>query len=194
MTVPNCQFTVDQRLREETTIASSQTNRRYITMSMISPELYIERECKGKSYRELVKIRDEILESVKDYEKGNVSPEAWNIYPSPGTHYQFDLQCLTEVNKLVAEAYSSEVVWGGDDAGMGNGEKEYSIVSLLLETLKAQKNGYKTSTFRLLEEAGYDAEKFSDSDLIGINSLLFEEAPKDGLELDMSARRSAICP
>ena len=161
-------------------------------MSMISPELYIERECKGMSYRELVKFRDEILRSVQDFEKGNISPEAWEIYPSPGTHYQFDLQCLTEVMRLVAEAYSKEVVWGGEDGGMGNRERDYSIVSLLLETLKTKEDGYDTTTCELLEEAGYDAEKFSDSDLMGINSLLFEEAPKEGMELDMSAHEGRL--
>lgn len=89
-------------------------------MSMISPELYKESECKGKSYRELVKKRDEILESVKEFEKGNVSPEAWNIYPTPGTRCHFDLQCLVEVMKLVEDAYSTEVLWGGEDEDTGN--------------------------------------------------------------------------
>ena len=160
-------------------------------MSMISPELYIESECKGKSYRELVNIRDEILESVKDFEKGNVSQEAWNIYPTPGTQYHFDLQCLVEVMKLVEDAYSKEVLWGGDIVA-GNKEKEYTIASLLIETLKTKEDGFDTTTTMLLEEAGYDAEKLSDSELMGIHSLLFEEAPKEGLELDMSAHEDKL--
>ncbi|MBR3564142.1 MAG: hypothetical protein IKN92_05065 [Clostridia bacterium] len=82
---------------------------------MISPESFIEFECKGKSYKELLKIRDELLESVYDFEKGRISSEEKMIMPSPEVVYQMNLEYLGELCKLISETYNKEVVWQGEE-------------------------------------------------------------------------------
>ncbi|MCR5690445.1 MAG: hypothetical protein K6G71_09375 [Clostridiales bacterium] len=82
---------------------------------MISPESFIEFECKGKSYKELLKIRDELLESVYDFEKGRISSEEKMIMPSPEVVYQMNLEYLGELCKLIAETYNQEVVCQGEE-------------------------------------------------------------------------------
>lgn len=82
---------------------------------MISPESFIEFECKGKSYKELLKIRDELLESVYDFEKGRISSEEKMIMPSPEVVYQMNLEYLGELCKLISETYNQEVVWQGEE-------------------------------------------------------------------------------
>ena len=79
-------------------------------MSMISPETFIEFECKGKSYKELLKIRDDLLRDVRAFEKGKTSSEI-TMHPSPEVIYQVHLEYLGELCKLIAEKYNSEVVW-----------------------------------------------------------------------------------
>ena len=83
-------------------------------MSMISPETFIEFECKGKSYKELLKIRDEFLEEIYAFENGNTSPERM-ICPSPEVRYQMNLEYLGELCKLISETYNSKVVWEGEE-------------------------------------------------------------------------------
>lgn len=77
---------------------------------MISPESFIEFECKGKSYKELLKIRDEILASVYDFENGRISSEEKMIMPSPEVKYQMNLEYLGVLCKLISETYNQEVV------------------------------------------------------------------------------------
>ncbi len=78
-------------------------------MSMISPKAFIELECKGKTYKELLKIRDELLKNILDYENGNISSEEWKVLPGPDTVYQSDLECLGELCMLISETYKEEV-------------------------------------------------------------------------------------
>lgn len=82
---------------------------------MISPESFIEFECKGKSYKELLKIRDEILASVYDFENGRISSEEKMIMPSPEVKYQMNLEYLGVLCKLISETYNQEVVWQGEE-------------------------------------------------------------------------------
>ena len=82
---------------------------------MISPESFIEFECKGKSYKELLKIRDELLASVCDFENGRFSSEEKMIMPSPEVKYQMNLEYLGVLCKLISETYSREVVWQGEE-------------------------------------------------------------------------------
>ena len=77
---------------------------------MISPETFIEFECKGKTYKELLKMRDELLEDIYAFEKGNISPEAKMISPSPEVIYQMNLEYLGALCKLISDTYNSEVV------------------------------------------------------------------------------------
>ena len=72
---------------------------------MISPYGFIEQH-KDCSYKELIEIRDELLDSIKAYEAGDISEEAKMICPSPDVMYQCELQYLAELFKLLAEKYS----------------------------------------------------------------------------------------
>lgn len=82
---------------------------------MISPEAYIELECKGKSYTELLKMRDELLEDIYAFEKDQISPEAKMINPSPEVIYQMNLEYLGALCKLISETYNTEVVWKDEE-------------------------------------------------------------------------------
>ncbi len=70
---------------------------------------------------------------------------------------------------------------------MKNNEELKTIVSSLIDKLKEVPEGYDTTTYLLLGDAGYDAESFDDEDLMNIHSELFNEASSSGLNLDMSA-------
>lgn len=79
-------------------------------MSMISPDTFIDLRCKGKTYKELLEIRDELLDEIYAFENGNISPEARMIMPSPEVRYQVNLEYLGELCKLISEAYNNEKV------------------------------------------------------------------------------------
>ena len=79
-------------------------------MSMISPGTFIEFECKGRSYKELLKMRDDLLEEIYAFEGGNISLEAKMISPSPEVAYQMNLEYLGELCKLMSDTYNIEVV------------------------------------------------------------------------------------
>ena len=152
-------------------------------MSMISPKAFIELECKGKTYKELLKIRDELLKSILDYEKGKISPEEWDILPSPEAIYQNDLECLGELCMLISETYNKE------QNSEEENEDEYveAIIEDLLSRLNSAPNGYTTTTYGLLKESGFDADSFSEEMLTVIHSALFEEADRNSIILDMSS-------
>ena len=84
-------------------------------MSMLSPGAFIEFECKGKSYKELLEMRNELLEAIYAFENVSISPEARMIAPSPEAIYQMNLEYLGELCKLIAETYNQEVVWQSED-------------------------------------------------------------------------------
>lgn len=56
-------------------------------MSMISPETYLEQNKDNISYEELLLIRDEIIEIIKDYEKTDW--DSSDICPSLSSLYQW---------------------------------------------------------------------------------------------------------
>ena len=76
-----------------------------VVVMMISPYGFIE-QYKDGSYKELIEIRDELLDSIKAYESGDISEEAKMICPSPDVMYQCKLQYLAELFKLLVEKYS----------------------------------------------------------------------------------------
>ncbi len=79
-------------------------------MSMISPKTAVE-ELKNKTYEELLEERDEYLEYVREFEAHRDEPIAHDIYPTPETRYQWDLEYLGELFKLIAEKYNEESIW-----------------------------------------------------------------------------------
>ena len=76
----------------------------------ISPNTFIDHRCKGKAYKELLKIRDELLDEIYAFENGNISPEARMIMPSSEVRYQVNLEYLGELCKLISEVYNNEKV------------------------------------------------------------------------------------
>lgn len=84
-------------------------------MSMISPDLFIEFECKGKPYRELLKIREDLLEDIYEFEKDGFADETPVMEPSPDVVYQMNLEYLGELCKLISETYNKEFICRDDD-------------------------------------------------------------------------------
>ena len=77
---------------------------------MVSPEFYVE-ELKDKSYKELLKKREELLEGIYAFENGKIDEKEFMIIPSPDVKYQMHLEYLGELCKLIAEKYREEYVW-----------------------------------------------------------------------------------
>lgn len=77
---------------------------------MISPELYVE-ELKDKSYKDLLKKREELLEKIYIFENGKIDEKEFMLKPSPDVKYQMHLEYLGELCKLIAEKYREEYIW-----------------------------------------------------------------------------------
>ena len=75
---------------------------------MISPDTYAEMFA-DKSYAELIKERDELIESIRDFEKNSADEEAYMICPSPDVIYQMNLEYLSELCRLIREKYREEM-------------------------------------------------------------------------------------
>ena len=78
---------------------------------MIGPDTFA-REYSDCTYKELLKIRDELLEEIYDFEKGdkdNIALEEM-VCPSPEVVYQCNLEYLSEICKMIALKYNSEFI------------------------------------------------------------------------------------
>ena len=76
---------------------------------MISLEGFIEMN-KDKSYKELIKVRDELISDIRSFE---ADPDQKGfIDPSPEVVYQMNLQYLGKLCELIAEKYNQKYVWG----------------------------------------------------------------------------------
>lgn len=75
---------------------------------MISPELFKEQN-KDKTLKELVIVRNQLLDSIKDYEnrkilnKSNELTSDDLVKPSLETRYNFNNQYLKEITNLINE-------------------------------------------------------------------------------------------
>ena len=74
---------------------------------MISPELYIE-QYKNLTYKELLVVRDELIDDIHKFENGDIPKEAKMIMPSPDTVYHCNLEYLSEVCALIVEKHQEE--------------------------------------------------------------------------------------
>ncbi|MBQ7525816.1 MAG: hypothetical protein IJT09_05215 [Abditibacteriota bacterium] len=86
---------------------------------MIGPETYVEL-LKDAEYSELIKERDELIQSIKDFEEkeavGDRSGDEWCIVsPSPIVKYQMHLKYLSALCAFMSEKYNNEYVWGDCD-------------------------------------------------------------------------------
>lgn len=78
---------------------------------MLSPEVFIDLECKDKSYTELLKMRDSLIRQIRAFEKGKIPEEEYQILPSPASIYQVNLEYLGELCKIISEKYNDEFIW-----------------------------------------------------------------------------------
>ena len=76
---------------------------------MISPEGFAE-DNKGKSYEELIAVRNELMDEIKAFEERKIPQEEYYICPSPDTRYWCNLKYMIEICKLIDEAYNTESV------------------------------------------------------------------------------------
>ena len=79
---------------------------------MISPEVYVSMQ-KDKSYEELIQIREELIEDIKEFEKN--PDQTCFMHPSPEVIYQVNLQYLGKLCELIAEKYKEEFVNGDEE-------------------------------------------------------------------------------
>ena len=77
-------------------------------MSMRSPNALME-DYKNRSYKELLKIRDKLIEDIKDFEN-NPKQSSMIISPSPEVRYQCNLEYLSKICKLIAEKYNYQTI------------------------------------------------------------------------------------
>lgn len=68
---------------------------------MMSPHMYI-KELENKSYKELLKVRDELINEIKEFEDNKVEH---SFKPSPETMYKVHLQYLSELCLLISNKF-----------------------------------------------------------------------------------------
>ena len=74
---------------------------------MISPEAYVD-NIKDKSYKNLLKERDKLIQNLKIFEKHYKNIDEPTTYPSFEIIYLYNLDYLIEIWKLVKEKYQDE--------------------------------------------------------------------------------------
>ena len=82
-------------------------------MSMISPNVFV-KPLEDEPYEKLLSIRDELMQDILDFEAHRDEPKVHDIYPTPETRYQMNLEYLGELCKLIADKYNSKYVWKED--------------------------------------------------------------------------------
>lgn len=78
---------------------------------MISPDTYKE-GLAGMNVNELAARRDELVESVRRFESGDVGEGGFAMDPGPEVAYQVELLYLAKVCEALSEEYNRSVVWG----------------------------------------------------------------------------------
>lgn len=70
---------------------------------MMSPNMYI-KELENKSYKELLKERDELINEIKEFENNKIKH---SFKSSPETMYKVHLQYLSELCLLISNKFKS---------------------------------------------------------------------------------------
>ncbi len=80
---------------------------------MMSPESFV-RAYKDEPIEEIIKIRDELIDNIKELEKivfsKDRSSDEWNFHPGPDVRYQVNLEYLSQICILLSEKYNGEFV------------------------------------------------------------------------------------
>lgn len=74
---------------------------------MMSPEMYIEL-IKDKKYAELLPVRDELLQAIREFESEPFDPAQATMHPSPDVIYQVQLQYLARLCELICDKFNEE--------------------------------------------------------------------------------------
>ena len=82
---------------------------------MISPEMFVA-EHKDEKYKDLLPVRDELIEQIYAFENHTYDPEMDKYHPSPDVLYQMHLQYLGKLCELISEKYNKEYVWGEEES------------------------------------------------------------------------------
>ena len=77
---------------------------------MISPDTFVDQH-KNKSYRELLNVRDELIESLREYENSSKTEASFLVEPSPDVVYQCHLEYLGKLCPLIADKFSEEYIF-----------------------------------------------------------------------------------
>ena len=127
---------------------------------MISPNGFIE-SYKNKSYKELLPVRDELMQEIWTFENHSYDSELIMMHPSPEVVYQCNLKYLGELCKLIADKYNQEYVWGDTEEETesnqynSDGQTYLDVIrdfleqkgllydSYMLEEIKLRRNGKK---------------------------------------------------
>lgn len=81
---------------------------------MISPEMFVELH-KDKKYKDLLPVRDELINAIRVFETKIYDPKMDSICPAPEVIYQMHLQYLGKLCEIISEKYNKEFVWGAED-------------------------------------------------------------------------------
>ena len=77
-------------------------------MSMVAPETIL-KEYEGKSYKELLVVRDKYFREIKYFEKNEEElMKEIIIHPSPDVEYQWNLEFLGKLFPLIEEKFKEE--------------------------------------------------------------------------------------
>jgi hypothetical protein len=163
-----------------------------VSPDMVSPEVFVE-EKEGKSLQELIAVRDELIDFIRDFEKNCIDFEYNEIIgkgdvlyaPSADVQYQMYLEYLSAISLLICEKFNFE--FEQDDFDLDDDEEIDAIVEKMIEVLHECEPGTRTTTARLyckLFENNGDDVPFETMN--EIDSRLKMEARDRGLLLDSS--------
>ena len=74
---------------------------------MMSPEMFVELN-KDKKYVELLPIRDELIQSIREFEIETYDPSLATMHPTPDVIYQVRLQYLAKLCELICDKFNEE--------------------------------------------------------------------------------------
>ncbi len=118
---------------------------------MISPEGYIE-EKKNKSYKELIKEKEILLDEISKFEKDmannnyKLKEDSEIICPSPDVVYQCNLLYLSKLTELLADKFNKEYEWPDEKQNDNSSAKKYKYVSVTYDDdYSERKYSYKTT-------------------------------------------------
>jgi len=79
---------------------------------MVSPQGFLE-GYKNASYFELIKLKDELVESITEFETDyDMNSAGERIHPDPSVRYQWNLEVLSGIALMLKEAFNNEFIWG----------------------------------------------------------------------------------